>query len=134
MVGGSRRQSAASRLVPEILVYLEDNPGASQRMLETAIRNEPKMQVREAIRQGVDKGQIRTAPGPRRATLHYRRQPAFDVSAPSAPGVRQRTADECASAPIEGALSTIELKRLRDGSLDWLPAQMPSRQTVYAAA
>lgn len=134
MVGGSRRQTEAARLLPDILAHLDEHPGASGRGIEFALRNEPKLQVREAIRQGRDNGTIRTAPGAKRAILHYRRDPAFDVSALSAPALRRRTADECASAPIEGALSTEDLERLMDGALDWVPGRMPSRQAVELAA
>ena len=70
----------------------------------------------------------------RNSTLHWVADPKVQVSAPTAPGLRRRAADECDSAPIGGALSATELERLTDGALDWLPSGLPSRQTVYAAA
>lgn len=134
LAGGSRRQTAADRLIPDVLGYLDTHPGVSQRSIEDGLKEHRRADVRAAIKEAAGQKLIRTKPGMRNSTLHWVDDSDVQVSAPSAPGLRQRTADECASAPIGGALSTTEPKRLIDGALDWPPARLPSRQGVYAAA
>ncbi len=130
MVGGGRRQTAAESLVPDVLDYLDGRPGASQRSIEGGLKSHKRADVRAAIKEAARRKLIHTEEGSRNSTLHW----VDDPDAPTAPGVRRRTTDECASAPIEGALSTDEVKRLLSGALNWLPTRMPSRQTVEAAA
>lgn len=134
LAGGSRRQTAAERLIPDVLGYLDTHPGVSKRNIEDGLKEYRRADVRAAIKASASQGLIRTAPGPRNSTLHWVDDPDVQASAPSAPAVRRRAADECASAPIEGALSTTESERLMHGALAWLPKQMPSRRIVYAAA
>ena len=69
--GGSRRQTAADGAIPDVLDHLEANPGASLRAIETALADRhPRGTIRNAVRRAVEVGQIDTAPGPRRSTLH----------------------------------------------------------------
>ncbi len=119
LTGGSRRDTAADQLVPDVLAYLGENPGASQRAVEKRLHEEgghPRQDVRKALKRAVALGQVDTAEGPRNAVLHFLR-PSDNQSAPSAPGVRQRTVDECASAPIEGALTHSVGEEVRYGAL-----------------
>lgn len=95
--GGSRKTAAGEKLIPDILDYLDDNPGVSKRGIEAAI-GESRTDVRNALAKAITSGLIITKPGPKRAIQHFR-----SPSAPSAPGVRGRTEGECASASI-GAL------------------------------
>jgi hypothetical protein len=104
--GGNRREAAADKHLPEVLDYLRANPGASQRAVETALAHLKRADVRAALRRSIQLGQVSTQEGPRRAILHFLDTPEC-ASAPSAPEVRQRTSDECASAPIGGALHSL---------------------------
>ena len=110
LTGGSRRQTAADKLIPAVLGYLDTHPGVSQRTIEEGLKEHARADVRAAIKQGERQGLVRTAPGPKNATNHWVDDGDVQVSAPSAPGARQRAAEECASAPIEGALSAAEVK------------------------
>ena len=104
LAGGSRKQAAADAVIPDVLAYLADNAGASQRAVETALGpTHKRADVRSALRRCMERGQVRTENGSRRAVLHFLTTPEC-ASAPSAPAVRQRSPDECASAPIGGAL------------------------------
>jgi len=134
LAGGGRRQTAAERLVPDVLGYLDGHHRASQRSIEDGLKSHKRADVRAAIKEGARQGLIHTEDGPRNSTLHWVADPDLQTSAPTALEVRRRTTDECASAPIEGALSTDGEGRLLSGALDWLPTRMPSRQTVEAAA
>lgn len=71
LTGGSRAQTAADQLIPDVLAYLADNAGASQRAVETALSTYPRLSVRTALRRAMSKGLVDSAPGPRRATLHF---------------------------------------------------------------
>ncbi len=98
--GGTRQDAAAEKALPDVLSYLGDNPGASQRQVISALLNvHPRRHLITALEIGKQRGQIDTAEGAKRATLHFLATPEC-ASAPSAPPVRQRTSDECASAPI----------------------------------
>ncbi|GAB2836343.1 hypothetical protein GCM10027176_45850 [Actinoallomurus bryophytorum] len=101
LAGGTRRETAADAVIPDILDYLTGNPGASGRAVESALSPHPhkRLDVRTALRRAIGQGKVDTAEGPRRAILHFATTPE-NASAPSAPSVRQRTSDECASAPI----------------------------------
>lgn len=134
LAGGGRRQTAAEGLITNVLDYLEAHPRASQRSIEVGLKPHKRADVRAAIKEGTRQKLIQTEQGLRNSTLHWVADSELQMSAPTAPEVRRRTTDECASAPIEGALSTVEVERLLSGALDWLPTRMPSRQAVGAAA
>ncbi len=97
--GGTRQDSAAEEVLPDVLAYLGDDPGASQRAVIAALHVHPRRHVITALEVGKQRGRIDTAEGAKRAILHFLATPE-SASAPSAPPVRQRTSDECASAPI----------------------------------
>jgi hypothetical protein len=101
LAGGTRRDTAGEAAVPDLLRYLADNPDASGRSVETALLQlgHKRADIRTAIARAVSRSQVTTREGSRRAVLH-----SLTPSAPSAPGVRQRSGSECASAPIGGAL------------------------------
>lgn len=100
LTGGTRKETASDKALPDLLAYLADNPGASGRAIELALKDEHRREmVRTAIRRAVAAGFVQTTDGPKRAVLHFLSTP----SAPSAPEVRQRAGVECASAPIGGA-------------------------------
>ena len=99
--GGSRRETAADGLIPELLEYLIENPEASGRQIETALV--PPLRrgaVRQALRRAVESGRIKTSPGPKRSTLHN----VADAPVRQCAEVRHQCASaqesECASAPI----------------------------------
>lgn len=114
LVGGNRADAKGRQWVPAVLELVAAEPGLSGRQLEDrlseleATQEATRAALRLAIKLAVREGQVRTEQGERNATLHY---PLGQPSAPvrrSAPPVRQRAADECASAPTPlggGALS-----------------------------
>lgn len=104
--GGTRQDTAADAVIPAVLAYLADNPGASGRAIEAAVTagGHRQRHVRQALQRSVEQGQVDTTEGARRAVLHFLATPEC-VSASSASGVSQRAGGECVSAPI-GALRT----------------------------
>jgi hypothetical protein len=106
---GSRQDASARRALADILEAIESEPGLSRRQIEDRVASETysREAVRAGVLIGVRDGLIRTEPGARRAILHYSSTPVRG----SAPPVRQRTADECASASIDGALRTTTHKQ-----------------------
>ena len=100
LAGGSRKETAADALIPELLEYLTNHPGASGRQIEAALSPpNHRAKVRQALSRAIRTGQIATSPGPRRSTLHT----VSPVSAPvrhSAPPVCQRSSEQCASAYV----------------------------------
>ncbi len=132
LAGGTRWETAGQELVADVLGYLDAHPGASQRAILAALSGEKRESVKSAIVYAVNDGLVRQEPGPRNSTKHYIADPVITpaASAPSAPAVRRRTADECASAPIEGALHSLMRPSALAGALDWLPARMPSRREL----
>ena len=134
LAGGSRRQTAADRLIPDVLGYLDEHPGVSQNSIEDGLKAYKRADVRAAIKEAARQKLIRTECGSRNSTLHWVDDGDVRVSAPTAPRLRRPTSDECASAPIEGALSAVELETLMNGALDWVPARLPSRDSLSAAA
>lgn len=118
--GSSRQESAADKLIPEVLDYLASTPAASGRAIETALSHHKRASIRAAVRRSIALGQVSTQMGPRRAVLHSAvtgldaaPDPADEsecASAPSAPEVRQRSSAECASAPIGRAQHTDEVE------------------------
>jgi hypothetical protein len=103
--GVTRKDTAANRLLPELVSYLAAHPSASGRQIETGV-DAPRAEVRGALKRAISSGRVLAAEGPRRAILHTL-NPSWTASAPSAPPVRQRTQSECASAPIGGALHSL---------------------------
>lgn len=100
--GGTRRETAADVVIPDILDYLQCSPGASGRAIEKAMtetHGHKQKDVRTALRRAVERGEVDTADGPRRAVLHFAPDPER-VSASSASPVRQRARDECVSASL----------------------------------
>jgi hypothetical protein len=99
--GGSRKEAAADRLVPELLDYLASNPGATGRQIENAlVPPNGRNAIRQALKRATRAGVIHTSSGPRHSVLHTVAEPQC-ASAPqcatSAPGAPE---SECASAPI----------------------------------
>jgi hypothetical protein len=100
VTGGSRRDQHAEVALSAVLDLLGSVPDLSGRAIEQRLADTDHSRdaIRRGVALGVADGRIVTHEGPRRAVLHR-------VSAPvrgSAPSVRRRTADECASAPIGG--------------------------------
>lgn len=72
--GGNRRETVADDLLPAVLAFLRANPGSSGRGVEQALCDDgghPRMQVRQALRRGVDRILIQTGTGPHRSLQHY---------------------------------------------------------------
>ncbi len=69
--GGTRQDSAAEEALPDLLSYLGDNPGASQRALIAALPMHRRRHVTTALQLGQQRGRIDTAEGAKRATLHF---------------------------------------------------------------
>lgn len=104
--GGTRRDTAADAAIPDVLAYLRGNPGASGRSIEEALGTVHKREIiRKAVRRGAEQGSIDTSEGPRRAVLHFANDQCAECadSAPASPS-------ECASAPIEGALHSLDVE------------------------
>lgn len=121
VAGGSRKQTQADQLVPEVLTYCEANEGSSGRQIEAALHSQghTRAAVRDAIKSAVRTAQLDTSSGPRGAVLHF-----VTSVRRSAPPVRQHGEGECASAPIEGALhshSRPATSQLASGALESLP-------------
>jgi Bifunctional DNA primase/polymerase, N-terminal/AAA domain len=73
VAGGNRVQHQATKNGPMVLEIVESNPGQSQTtVVEAAMaRGIAKHPAENALRTLVRDGQVRTEPGPKRATLHY---------------------------------------------------------------
>ncbi len=94
--------------MPEVLAYLEQNPGATGRAVERALKDTlgGEKAARAALKRAVQRDLVDVADGPRRSLLHFLKEP----SAPSAPGSASahsaQSVRQCASAPIGGAQRT----------------------------
>lgn len=102
LAGGTRKDAKADAGVPEILAYLDANPGATQRGVEAALKDAlggPKA-ARAALKRAIATDLVDVADGPNRSHLHFLTTPG----APGAPAVRPEhpahPGGECASAPI----------------------------------
>jgi hypothetical protein len=105
LVGGSRKDSKARVAEPAVLEYVKDNPGQSGRQITAAVHaatDHKRDDITAALKHLVSSGEVNTAPGPRRATLHYLSVRVFG----SVRAVSEVTESECASALIERALHT----------------------------
>jgi hypothetical protein len=105
LLGGSRKDTASSRLIEPLVDVLRASPDMSGRQIESVMvdagygRNATRAAVKQAIAQQI----VHRVPGERGAYVH-RINPFPPLSAPvrhSAPPVRRNTESECASAPIE---------------------------------
>jgi len=87
LAGGSRKQEAAGDLIPQVMGYLDAHPGATGRGIEVALQILGRTAVRDALKQAVRDGRVRTQPGPRRAVCHFNvnSDEGDGGSAPSAP-------------------------------------------------
>ncbi|MGI9083745.1 MAG: bifunctional DNA primase/polymerase [Aeromicrobium sp.] len=98
LIGGTRKESAGEEVIEPLLELLGEKPeGLSGRKVEEALMLDgyTKAAVRAALKAARDRGQTTQIPGKQNAIIHR-----LAPSAPSAPEVRQRTSEECASAPI----------------------------------
>jgi hypothetical protein len=96
VIGGSRKHARTDALLTELLGHMARNPARSQRQLEAAMAHLGlRGEIRSALRRGIETGQIDVVAGPKGAHLH-----SLSMTAPSAPEVRQRTDEVCASAPL----------------------------------
>lgn len=74
--GGDRRETAADGVIPDILDYLTENPGASGRAIEAALQEMHKQRdIRTALRRAVERREVDTTNGPRRSVLHFVAEP-----------------------------------------------------------
>ena len=101
IVGGSRRDADVTAAGGAILDLLGEEQGRSGRAIEEALLpTHKKRSIRDGIKFLVTTDAVKVRSGPRGAVLHYL---ADESSAPvrrTAPAVRRRSPDECASAPI----------------------------------
>ncbi len=134
--GGTRKDTAADAIVPDILAYLAENPGVSQRQIETGLQLHKRADVRTALHRAVAAGQVDTTARTGRGggTAHF--LAPVKASAPTAPELRQRTTG---SAPVRlkgGALpehgSADELRRgaVQADADIWPPPAAPTEPTV----
>ncbi len=99
LAGGNRRDSAAGRLVPEVLDVLLGKPdGLSGRQVEAALTasGHGRNEARQALIRAVQSGTATARPGPRNSILHFATAPVRH----SAPLETGAPLSECASAPI----------------------------------
>lgn len=84
--GGTRNDAKAAACLPDVLAYLGDNPGATQRAVIAALATiaAPRREIVAALKQGIKDHRVDTADGPRRAILHFAAAPA-EPSGTSAP-------------------------------------------------
>ena len=74
--GGNRGQTAADAGVPEVLEYLRENPGASGRAVAAALKDGlGEKATRAALKRAISRGLVVVTEGPRRAQLHFLREP-----------------------------------------------------------
>jgi hypothetical protein len=112
-----------------VIDVLADSDALSGRQIEAKLADtdHSRSAIRAALDYGASSGAITTSRGPRNATLHT----LTDTSAPvrgSAPPVRQRAADECASAPIGGR--TAQSVHTQPSAPDqWTPCNTCGRKT-----
>jgi hypothetical protein len=108
--GGTRKESAADKLIPELLDYLSGDPGATGRQIENALAPPHRRgEVRQAVQRAVELGQVKTRRGQRRAILHTVAECAVRQNAARAPqnaGALQKSVRQ--SAPIGGAGRTTD--------------------------
>jgi len=98
LIGGSRKESAGEEVIEPLLELLDDNTdGLSGRKVEEALMpaGYTKAAIRSALKAARERELTVQVPGKQNAIIHR-----LNPSAPSAPEVRQRTSEECASAPI----------------------------------
>lgn len=121
---GNRKQAAGRAILPDLLALLGDTPaGLSGRQIEDALMHadKPRHAIRQAVKIGTDDGDITVTDGPRRSKIHQLNPSSAPVRR-SAPPVRQRTESECASAPIGGALHSLNadgpIEQVHDGALE----------------
>ena len=102
IVGGSRKQATAEAALSDVLDLLEAEPRQSGRAIEKLLEHTDHSRdaIRAALKLGVRDGTIEVEDGRRNSKLHSSARVRG-----SAPPVRGRTSDECASAPIGGALA-----------------------------
>ncbi len=92
LAGGSRKQEAAGDLIAEVMGYLDAHPGATGRGIDEALQSLGRNGVRDALKQAVRDGRVRTQPGPRRAKFH------FNVNSDEGDGGSAPSAPQCAGA------------------------------------
>ncbi len=108
LAGGTRRDARADADIPQILAYLGENPGATQRGVEVALGDllgGPKA-ARATLKRAVAADLVDVAEGPRRSHLHFLKTPSAPSAPTSAPAHPAQSRDECASAPLGGARRT----------------------------
>lgn len=76
LVGGTRTDAAAERLIPLVLAFLENHPEASQRTVEQGLGGDKRADVRAALHLATQRGLVITTPGAHRAKLHSLAAPA----------------------------------------------------------
>lgn len=116
VTGGSRKDRHAEDALGDVLELLAGSSDLSGRAIEQRLADTDHSRdaIRRALALGVADGRIVTSEGPRRAVLH-------NASAPvrgSAPPVRRRAEDECASAPIEGRTAH-SVRTVASARTDW---------------
>lgn len=72
LAGGNRKQTEADAAIPDVLAYITQNPGRSQRDIEAGVVTDyTREKVRGALKRGIDLGKIDTSTGNRGARLHF---------------------------------------------------------------
>ncbi len=102
VAGGSRREAALAEALDAVLGALDGvtEPMSTRQVEGLVAPDTSRQQARDALDLGVRDGLIVREDGPRRAKLHRLADPPSAPVRGSAPPVRQRSGDECASAPI----------------------------------
>jgi hypothetical protein len=121
-IGGTRREAQSDADLDVLLAGLKDAPEPlSGRAVETLFdRVLPRARVRAALRRATQGGRVVTTPGAHGAVLHSVPTSSAPVRR-SAPPVRRRSANVCASAPIgrgADAHTGEDCSKIEGGALD----------------
>jgi hypothetical protein len=120
LVGGNRRDASNTRLLPPLLEILRgDEDGMSGRQLDDAMvaAGHGRNASRDARQYAVLHGHVVTIPGKARAVIHKLPAESAPVRHSAPVGVAHHASEsgeECASAPIDGALTTTTLAPAAD--------------------
>jgi hypothetical protein len=106
LAGGSRKDTRAEAGMPELLEYLEANPGASGRAIEAALKDSIGGQkaVRATLARAVATDAVDGVDGPRRSFLHFLAEPSAPSASPVRPTHSAQSVRQCVSASLEDAL------------------------------
>lgn len=103
LVGGNRKAGKGIKHVEAVVAYVAGHPDLSQNKLEDGLKGSvDRDAVRSAIGHALKQGRLCIHPGPRKSNLHRVKDDCADCA-----GLRAAQSDDCATAPIGGAVQSV---------------------------